>query len=205
MDVERARMSEMKKFPWLTDDSIDWKAWSHIDKPDYKDANRIIDFLVDVVSKNGCLLLNITPKANGEIPKPVKERLLDIGNWLGKNGEAIYDTRPWKVYGEGPAKVVEGHLSERQNTDNTAKDIRFTTKGDILYAIVLDWPKEEVILANLKQGSDLYENEIASIELLGYPEKLNFKIREDGLHIDFPKEQAGQHAFVLKIEAKGEK
>src|SRR5680860_459896 len=114
-------MSEKKDFPWLTDDSIDWKAWSHIRNPSYKSTNRLIDFLVDVVSKNGAVLLNITPKANGEIPEPVKERLLEIGDWLKVNGEAIYGTRPWKVYGEGPAEVVEGHLTEQENHDNTAK------------------------------------------------------------------------------------
>lgn len=201
LDLERSRMSEMKDFPWLTDDSIDWKAWSHISDPDYKDANRIIDFLVDVVSKNGCLLLNITPKADGEIPEPVKERLLEIGDWLAANGEAIYGTRPWKIYGEGPAEVVEGHLSEQENPDNTAKDIRYTTKGDALYAIVLDWPQEPVVLSSFKKGDTLYKNEIGSIELLGHPEKLDFKIEKNGLYIEFPKEQTGKHAFVLKINA----
>lgn len=202
LDVERARMSEMKDFPWLTDDSIDWKAWSHISDPDYKSANRIIDFLVDVVSKNGCLLLNITPKANGEIPEPVKERLLDIGDWLKKNGEAIYGTRPWKIYGEGPAKVVEGHLSEQENPDNTAKDIRFTTKGNVLYIIILDWPQEQVIVSNLRKGNSLYQSEIGSIELLGHQGPLSFEIQKDGLHIAFPKNQVGKHAFVLKVNPK---
>ncbi len=203
LDVERARMSEMKDFPWLTDDSIDWKAWSHISNPDYKSANRIIDFLVDVVSKNGCLLLNITPKANGEIPRPVRERLLEIGAWLGKNGEAIYGTRPWKIYGEGPAKVVEGHLSEQENPDNTAEDIRYTTKNGILYAIVLDWPKGTVRLESLKRGNHhIGKKEIGSIQLLGYPENLNFKINDDALHVDFPSEKVGEHAFVLKITPK---
>ncbi|MFS4466691.1 alpha-L-fucosidase [Maribacter sp. 2210JD10-5] len=201
LDVERSRMSEMKDFPWLTDDSIDWKAWSHIDNPKYKSTNRIIDFLVDVVSKNGCLLLNITPKANGEIPGPVQERLLEIGEWLKHNGEAIYGTRPWKIYGEGDAKVIEGHLSEDKNPDNTAKDIRFTTKNDILYATVLDWPNETVTIKSLKKNSDYYTGEIKSIQLIGSEENITFERKEDALHITFPKKPIGKHAFVLKISS----
>ncbi|MFC1763310.1 alpha-L-fucosidase, partial [Planctomycetota bacterium] len=101
LDLERARMRDMKPFPWLVDDSIDWNAWCHVNNPRYKTTNRLIDFLVDVVSKNGCLLLNITPTAAGEIPMPVQERLLAMGQWLDLNGEAIYESRPWKIYGEG--------------------------------------------------------------------------------------------------------
>lgn len=92
LDLERSRMSEKKDFPWLTDDSIDWKAWCDISDPNYKTTNRLIDFLVDVVSKNGAVLLNITPKANGEIPEGVKTRLLEMGDWFKVNGEAIYGT-----------------------------------------------------------------------------------------------------------------
>ncbi|MBU3024223.1 alpha-L-fucosidase [Zobellia galactanivorans] len=200
LDVERARMSEMKSFPWLTDDSIDWKAWSHISNPDYKSANRIIDFLVDVVSKNGCLLLNITPKANGEIPAPVQERLLEIGEWLKQNGEAIYGTRPWHVYGEGSTRVIEGHLSERKNPDNTADDIRFTVKGNTLYAIQLDWPSSgETVIRTLGKNSKQLEKQIKSIELLGASDKLKFNRKPDGLYIYLPKKPVGKHAFVFKL------
>ena len=115
LDLERSRMSEKKDFPWLTDDSVDWKAWCHINDPKYKSTNRLIDFLVDVVSKNGALLLNITPKANGQIPEEVKTRLLEMGEWLKINGEAIYGSRPWKIFGEGPQNITEGHLSEDRN------------------------------------------------------------------------------------------
>ncbi|WNH11958.1 alpha-L-fucosidase [Thalassobellus suaedae] len=200
LDLERSRMSEKQDFPWLTDDSIDWKSWSHISNPNYKSANRLIDFLVDVVSKNGAVLLNITPKANGEIPEPVKERLLEMGEWLKINGEAIYGTRPFKIYGEGKAQVVEGHLSENQNPNNTSDDIRFTTKGDILYATVLDWPKNnKTVISNLKHGSEYYAKTIKTVELLGYDGNIEFDVKADGLHIYLPEKQVGKHAFVFKV------
>lgn len=202
LDVERARMSQLKQYPWLTDDSIDWKAWSHIDNPEYKSTNRIIDFMVDVVSKNGCLLLNITPKANGEIPAPVKERLLQIGDWLGVNGEAIYGTRPFKIYGEGPARVVEGHLSERENPDNTAQDIRYTTKDSTLYAILLDWPDEPVLLSSLTSANGFDFDSISDIQLLGSKQRPTYKNTPNGVQVAFPKEKMGEHAFTLKIERK---
>ena len=199
LDLERSRMSEKKEFPWLTDDSIDWKSWSHISNPEYKSTNRVIDFLVDVVSKNGCLLLNIPPKANGEIPQPVKDRLLEIGNWLSINGEAIYGTRTWKIYGEGNAEVVEGHLSEKQNPDNTNKDIRFTTKGNNLYAIVLDTPNEQFIIHSLAKSKGYLDKNIQSVELLGNDLKIDYELTDEGLQINFPKESKGEHAFVFKI------
>ena len=119
LDVERARMSEAKDYPWLTDDSIDWRAWCDIENPEYKSVNRLIDTFIDIISKNGCLLLNITPRADGSIPEGVRERLLKIGDSLRVNGEAVYGSRPWKIYGEGPTPVTEGHLSEENNPDNT--------------------------------------------------------------------------------------
>ncbi len=200
LDLERARMSEKKDFPWLTDDSIDWKAWCHIDDPRYKSTNRLIDFLVDVVSKNGAVLLNITPRADGTIPNPVKERLLEMGEWLNVNGEAIYGTRPFEIYGEGDTEVIEGHLSEEKNADNTSKDVRFTTKGETLYAIVMDWPEGGTKkIHSFKKGNPYLKKDIKSIQLLGLEGDLNFKVKDDGLHIDLPNEKVGDHAFSFKI------
>lgn len=202
LDLERSRMKEKKDFPWLTDDSIDWGSWCNVQDPDYKSVNRVIDFLVDVVSKNGCVLLNVTPTADGEIPQPVQDRLLEIGQWLEVNGEAIYGTRPFSVYGEGPQEIVEGHLSERQNKDATAKDIRFTTNGEILYAIVLDWPGKMLAINTLGKNSGYLKKEIQSIECLGSMEKLSWEHYDDGLTINMPQKKSGNHAFSFKITSK---
>ena len=199
LDLERSRMAEKKDFPWLTDDSIDWGSWCNVSNPDYKSTNRLIDFLVDVVSKNGGVLLNITPTAEGEIPQPVKERLLEMGEWLKVNGEAIYGTRPWKVYGEGPAKVTEGHLSERANADNTEEDVRFTQKDGALYALLLDTPSRDIEIRALGKKAALLDKEIKNIEILGSTEKLNWKTTDKFLEITKPKENTSKHCVVFKL------
>lgn len=199
LDLERSRMAEKKEFPWLTDDSIDWGSWCHVSAPDYKSTNRLIDFLVDVVSKNGGVLLNITPTAQGEIPKEVKDRLIEMGQWLKTNGEAIYGTRPWKVYGEGPAKVTEGHLSERQNKDNTEDDVRFTQKDGVLYAMLLDTPSRDIEIRALGNKAALLDKEIKNIEILGSSEKVSWKTTDSFLKINQPKEKTCNHCVVFKL------
>lgn len=201
LDLERARMSELVDFPWLTDDSVDWGSWCNVQDPDYKSTNRLIDFLVDVVSKNGCVLLNITPTAAGEIPDPVKERLLEMGQWLDLNGEAIYGTRPWKVFGEGPARVTEGHLNERQNPDNTAEDIRFTKKGNFLYAIILDIPDNlSITVRSLNQNNGISTDMIESVNLLGSDEEISWESAEPGISFTMTDRPDLHHAMVLRIQ-----
>ncbi|MDP8246449.1 MAG: alpha-L-fucosidase [Candidatus Hinthialibacter antarcticus] len=201
LDLERSRMSEAREFPWLTDDSVDWKSWGYISNPEYKTANRLIDALVDIVSKNGCLLLNIPPKPDGEIPLAVRELLLKIGQWLEVNGEAIYETRPWEVYGEGPSRVVEGHLSERQNSDATYEDIRFTRSKDnkALYVFLLGWPGagETVTVQSLTAGSQ--SPNIQSLEMLGVDGSIDWSLTDKGLSIRMPEKPPFVESVCFKL------
>ena len=159
--------------------------------------------LVDVVSKNGALLLNVGPHPDGTIPEPEQEILLEIGHWLALNGEAIYATRPWKVFGEGPTQVIGGGFNDTKRRDFTAQDVRFTTKGDALYAILLGWPEGgEAQIRSLGSNLKLYTQEIGSVELVGVKEPLRWSQTATGLRVKLPAEKPCAHAYTLRIKAK---
>ena len=153
------------------------------------------------MSKNGALLLNIGPRPDGTIPEPEQEILLEIGRWLAVNGEAIYGTRPWKVYGEGPTEVFEGAFHDTKRTGFTARDVRFTTKGDVLYAIVLGWPESgEVVIQSLGTDQAHYPATIKQVGLLGSKEVVQWSRDAAGLKVKLPAQKPSAAAFVLKIE-----
>jgi alpha-L-fucosidase len=205
VDLERGRMKDLSYNNWLTDTSVGNKSWGYITDEDYKSANTLVDVLIDIVSKNGCMLLNVGPKADGTIPEEARERLLEIGKWLEINGEAIYGTRPWSVYGEGPTNMAKaGAFSEEEEVQYTAEDIRFTVKGDVLYAICLDWPGETIKIGKLarKGTSGLFDGEIQSVSMLGDGKNLEWVLSEEGLTIKTPQKKPCDYAFVFKIVRK---
>jgi alpha-L-fucosidase len=157
---------------------------------------------VDIVSKNGALLLNIGPRADGTIPEPEQAMLREIGAWLAVNGEAIYDTRHWDVYGEGPTEVSEGAFTDTKRTAFTGQDIRFTQKDDILYAICLGWPDNEVRITSLGSGSPVKSDQIAGVSMLGSDEALTWAQDATGLRITVPTARPCDHAYTFRIALK---
>ena len=200
LDLERARLAGMRDRFWQTDTSVGFTSWGYVDNHRYKEVSLILTEFIDVVSKNGCLLLNVGPKADGTIPAREAEMLREIGAWLKVNGEAIYGSRPWKIYGEGPTETVEGHLSEQRNKRMGPEDIRFTTQGGALYATALGLAEQEWTIESLRAGSEHLEGHaVSAVRLLGYEGDLDWSQREDALVIRSPGEDAGKHAFVFEV------
>ncbi|SDX10272.1 alpha-L-fucosidase [Lutibacter oricola] len=200
-DLERGKLPGIRKLPWQTDTSIGKNSWSHVTNWESKTTNQLVDDLVDIVSKNGCLLLNVGPKADGTIPEDQKEILLEMGDWLETNGEAIYDTKYWETFGEGPTEVKKGHHSEGNNQDLSAKDIRFTHKGKNLYAIALAWPEDgKVNITTLAKESKYAKNiSIKDISVLGSEEKIKWEQTNEGLIVTMPSVKPCEHAYTVSI------
>lgn len=198
VDVERGVFADIQSECWQTDTSISNKSWGYIENDIFKTPEFIVHEMVDVVSKNGNLLLNVGPRANGAIPEKVQQILLDVGAWLGVNGEAIYGTRPWKRYGEGPTKAVAGPVQDTRTPPYTAQDFRFTAKGNAIYAVEMGWPSGGQAVIHLMGKNTLGAN-VQSVALLGRNTKLQFDQRSDCLRIQLPEQKSGKYAYVFRI------
>jgi alpha-L-fucosidase len=198
LDVERGAQDHILPMHWQTDTSVSDKSWGYVDGDTYKSPAELIWQLIDIVSKNGNLLLNVGPKSDGTMPVQVVTILRAMGGWLHVNGEAIYGTRPWTVYGEGPTKVAAGSFSDTKVKPYTAQDIRFTTKNGALYAIALGWPTTGSITIHALGASSGFK--VANVAMLGSPDKVNFQQSADGLKLSLPgKAPAGLPAYTFKI------
>ncbi|GAB5561787.1 MAG: alpha-L-fucosidase [Synoicihabitans sp.] len=199
IDLERSRMPDIFPEPWLTDTSVSRSSWAYATDLEYYSADRLIDDLVDIVSKNGCMLLNIAPAPDGSIPETQQEILRGIGAWLEINGEAIYGSRPWLIFGEGPNNPSAGHLADINFDGFDERDIRFTTNNGFLFATVLGWPegRGEIVITSL--GSAKYAEEFSTIEMLGHDGALTWKRTPQGLVVDLPVAPPNPSAFTLKL------
>ncbi|MBV6395769.1 MAG: hypothetical protein HFACDABA_01351 [Anaerolineales bacterium] len=194
-DIERGFMDQISPEPFQTCTSVSKNSWGYISHHAYKEPATIIHHLVDIVSKNGCMLLNVGPKPDGTIPDAEQEILREIGRWLKINGGAVYGSRPWKVYGEGTTQLAQG-----QFTDNdvafTGRDIRFTTKGDKLFVITLGEPEDKLAIKSLAG------EKVESVKMLGGDQMPSWSQDGTGLRIDIPKDRIGKHSWVFEIKVR---
>jgi alpha-L-fucosidase len=195
-DIERGRAAEIRPDFWQTCTSVSKNSWGYVENHEYKEVDSIIDDLIDVVSKNGALLLNIGPKADGTIPEAEQQMLRDIGAWLQVNGDAIYGTRPWHKFGEGPTLDVGGSFTDTERKPYTGEDLRFTTKDGALYAIALAWPEDGKLLVKSLPAS---VGKVDGVQLLGHEGQLHWEQTEQGLAVELPAERPTEFALALKI------
>lgn len=196
LDVERGKLPGIRPMPWQTDDAIGNQSWGYAEGNTFKNSKYIVHNLIDIVSKNGNLLINIGPRPDGTITDEETQALLGTGKWLDINGEAIYGTRVWKIFGEGPTESASGSFVDQKNPF-TENDFRFTTKGETLYAMALGLPVKDVKIKSL--ASSAGNGKIASVELVGSSEKVGWTQKPDGLQIRPSAKYPGEHAVAYRI------
>jgi alpha-L-fucosidase len=204
-DIERGQSNQIEPLPWQTCTCLG--SWHYdqglFDRHGYKNAKTVIQTLVDIVSKNGNLLLSVPVRADGTIDSDEVKILEDIAAWMDTNKESIFGTRPWKVFGEGPASKNTAPIKAQGFNEGknklTAEDIRFTCKDDTLYAIAMGWPTRSVQIKSLGTDAKLLNKKIMDIQLLGSREKLLWVQSNDTLTIAPPQNQPCDYAVVFKI------
>ncbi|REA60149.1 alpha-L-fucosidase [Dyadobacter luteus] len=207
-DIEKGQSNKIEPLPWQTDTCIgEWHYNRSVyDQHRYKSGKAVIQALVDVVSKNGNLMLNIPVRGDGSIDSDERKIVEEIGRWMKVNSEAIYDTRYWKVFGEGPAQENAAPLSaqgfnEGKGKPFTGEDVRFTEKGETLYATVMGWPESgKVKIKSLAENTPYRSQKISRISLLGGNDNLEFERTREGLIVKLPENRPTEfYANVLKI------
>ena len=208
VEIERGSFAEAKAFPWQTDTAVARNSWCYTDSLDYKSTYEIIATLIDVVSRNGNLLLNIGPKADGSIPDGDRSILTELAAWMKINGEAINGSKVWRRCKEGPTEAREGQFADGTELILTEKDIRFTAGHGCIYAFVMKWPEDNrVVIRSLGRSGDKDAPEfyglISNVSVLGCDESAEFALTDDGLEVtvDVSKGKCDL-PVVLKIETE---
>jgi alpha-L-fucosidase len=200
LDVERGVVDKIWPRAWQTDTCIG--DWHYKRGVQYKSPKMVIDMLVDIVSRNGNLLLNFPLPASGALDLEELNVLAEITSWMDINSEAIHGTRPWKIFGEGPGSESSGHSSsfnESKRKDLTAADVRFTTKGETLYAFVMGWPEYDAVIRPLATKNELRVGKIQNVELLGFGGKLEWSQGESGLKVLMPQQKPSKYAVAFRV------
>ncbi|WP_158785516.1 alpha-L-fucosidase [Granulicella sp. L46] len=206
-DYERGLTDKIMPYAWQSETCIgDWHYKRALyaqpgEYGGYLSPRDVIHWLIDTVSKNGTFILNVPGKPDGTIDSKEIAVIDRIGQWLQVNGEAIYATRPWTIYGEGPDTVKSGSFQGNSVSKLGAQDVRFTRNkaGTVVYALVLGWPQGETVLRALGTSSPQSPRKVAKVELLGHAEKLKFLQDAAGLRIQLPPEPSSEDAISLKI------
>jgi alpha-L-fucosidase len=205
-DVERGQLGDIAERFWQADTAVAKNSWGYVHNPEYKDPISIIQDLADIVSKNGALLLNVGPAPDGTLPAGDQRILESIGRWIQANGEAIYGTRPWRRYGEGPTAVSEGSFQDTERAAFTAQDIRYTSHGDVIYALLLAKPGAGPRrLHALATGADGLGSGVRRVSLLGHAIELGWILDRGGLEVTVPGAALTElpaGPVVVKIESR---
>lgn len=206
-DLEKSRKNRLESVAWMTDETLGRQSWSYTTNMEIKSMQDILHILIDVVSKNGVLLLNIAPTFHGDIPQNQQEVLLGVGAWLKQNGEAIYGTRPWYTYGEGPTREPEGHFENREaflKVKYSVKDVRYTTKVGTIYATLLGEaaPGQEIVLKAFAKDQLPKIERVKNVSFIGSSEKIKWQQTDSGLIITAPEKPLKELATTIKIEVQ---
>lgn len=196
LDIERGKLDTLRLRPWESDTSVSLDSWGYVRDDKYRTARSLLTDLIDIVSKNGDMLLNIGPRADGTIPGKVRGILMRMGAWLKVNGQAIYGTRPWVLYGEGPTQAPKGRDSGQQYTP---KDFRFTRKPGILYALGMVRPRDgKASILTLYRANPYLPGPITQVRLIGDPSPITWRQTPEGLDVQLPPSDSGM-PYALEI------
>jgi alpha-L-fucosidase len=186
-DVERGQLGEINPRLWQTDTAVAKNSWGYTENNDFKNPVDIVGDLIDIVSKNGALLLNIGPRPDGTIDAGDRRVLEAVGGWLKKNGEGIYGTTYWQQYGEGPTGIIAGAFKDTDRGSFTPRDFRFTYKGGTLYAFVMKYPGDgKIAIPSLKRNTAAGSGDfdIKSVRVLGYDARVRFSRNAGALNLE---------------------